>query len=57
MLHKTALSMLLLVTLVGATDAALGGVWDHFVVFAFSSAVEIELLRPPESATSRPAAR
>jgi hypothetical protein len=43
-LHKTAISMLLLVTLVGATDAVLGGVWDHFAVFALSAAVELSLL-------------
>jgi hypothetical protein len=43
-LHRTALLMLLVVTVVGAVDAAIGGVWDHFVVFVLGSAVGAALL-------------
>ena len=43
-LHRTALAMLVVVTAVGAADAAIGRVWDHFAVFGLATAVAFLLL-------------
>lgn len=52
-LNKAAMAVLLVVTLVGAADAAIGQVWDQVAVFALAAGVELTLLagmltsRPP----------
>jgi hypothetical protein len=43
-MHKVALATLLVITLVGAVDSAVGAVWDHFAVFVLAAAVQALLL-------------
>ena len=43
-LHPTSLALLVAVTAVGAVDAAIGRVWDHFAVFVLATGVALLLL-------------
>jgi hypothetical protein len=43
-MHKVALATLLVITLVGAGDAAVGGVWDHVAVFVLAAGLQLLLL-------------